>query len=634
MKGVPGFVRRASACGVWLLGVGAQVAWRSTLGQDAALLLHVPAVLACAVWLGAGAGLAATALGAVLAVALGPQAPSPWWEPEGLAALALFLGSGGAISLLATTARRDRKKLTAAALSSGLEGARVDRARGELRDREAHLQAILDTAIEGILSIDEQGRVEEINKAAQRMFGYTAAEVVGQNIKLLMPGPYREEHDGYLGAYRATGLKKIIGIGREVRGIRKDGTVFPIDLAVSEVQLGERRTFTGFIRDLTERKRLELEFLRAQKMEAVGGLAGGIAHDFNNLLMGILAFSRMAREGLDAEATREAFDEIGGAANRGIALTRRLLAFTRGRALQPLAPTSIDAVMRENEAMLRQLLGEDIAITMRLSDSGACLLADEGLIEQILVNLMINARDAMPTGGEIVVTTRETQDAPPRVELEVRDNGCGMPEDVRTRIFEPFFTTKDPAKGTGLGLSTVKRIVDQLGGRIEVESRVGHGTTFRLSFPRSAAAAGSRNELTPRARRPSERATILVVEDDRLVRSSIRRYLEGLEYRVLAADGPAEAMASVRSAGPVDVLLTDMALPGTNGHRLAQEILALTPRARVIYMSAHPAEYLRERKQLEADSIYLQKPFELEALAELLRSVLDAPRIGRAVHRE
>jgi len=495
----------------------------------------------------------------------------------------------------------------------------------QARAREAQLQAILDTAVEAILTIDERGTVESFNLAAVRMFGYQPSEVLGRNVNMLMPPPYRGEHDGYMAAYLGSGQRKIIGIGREVQARRKDGSDFPIQLAVSEVRLDDRRLFTGFIRDLSEPKRLEREFLHAQKMETVGSLAGGIAHDFNNLLMGILACSRIAREErLDGEQARELFEEIGAAASRGIALTRRLLAFSRRQPVQ-LRPTSLNAVIRENETMLRQLLGEDVQLDLELDPSGAHALADEGLIEQVLINLVVNARDAMPAGGRIAVRTHDPLDQP-QVLLEIRDTGTGMTPEVRERIFEPFFSTKGPDKGTGLGLSTVKRIVEQIQGTIEVETEPGQGTTFRLRMPRSVDAQVPTPAPAP-VLVPADRRSVLVVEDDHLVRASLRRYLDKRGYAVLVADGPAEAL-ELAGRNSFDVLVTDMIMPGATGSELARRIRQCLPACRVVYMSAHPAEVLIEQGRLEPGAAFLEKPFEMATLDGLLGQVLAEQRNG------
>jgi PAS domain S-box-containing protein len=614
----------AAAAALAVVAEAVREVLRASAGtEESSLLLFLffPPVLAAALWLGFGPGLVCATISALLVA---------WWLPPAgsflvgdsrdVQTLALFAVSAALVCALLEQGRRGKSLVRDASQRIRSERQRRESAGAAIQDREARLEAILNTAVGGILTIDGRGTVESMNAAAERMFGYSAAEVVGRNVSLLMPAPYREEHDRYLAHYLATGEKKIIGKGREVVGRRKDGSTFPLHLAVSEVPVEGERHFTGFLTDLSEQKRLEHEFLQSQKLEAVGSLAGGIAHDFNNLLMGIMACSRMAGAELEpGSSVRGLFDEIAGAAGRGVALTRRLLAFSRRQPVR-LRATSINGVVRENEGMLRQLLGEDVALHVELAPSGALVQADDGLIEQILVNLLVNARDAMPDGGAIAVTTRDEADG--RVALEVRDTGCGMPPEVLARIFEPFFSTKSPEKGTGLGLSTVKRIVVQLSGSIEVESELGVGSTFRLRFARSEVAV---DEIRPAARRPAVEArgrTVLLVEDDRLVRIALRLFLERKGYRVLAADGGAQAHELAREA-PIDVLLTDMVLPDAAGDELAGRIRSRSPATRVIFMSAHPAETLVERGRLEPDALFLEKPFEMEDLEILLARALE-----------
>jgi len=613
-------VDHAAAVGLAALAEGARLTLRALAGIEGPsllLFLHVLAVLAAALWLGLGPGLLCTASGTLLvAWQLPPEGPV-WVNAQDFRVLVLFACSATTVCAFIELVRRRRSRDVARMMHDATEFRAT--AGAEIRGRQARLEAILNNVVAGILTIDERGTVDSMNPAAERMFGYSAAEIVGRNVRVLMPSPYREAHDGYLANYLRTGERKIIGIGREVLGQRKDGSTFPIHLAVSEVPLAGQRLFTGLISDLSEQKRLEREFLQAQKLEAVGSLAGGIAHDFNNLLMGILACSRMAgTEVPPGTPLRELFDEIGGAAGRGIALTRRLLAFSRRQPVQ-LRATSINGVVRENETMFRQLLGEDVVLRVELSPGGAYVQADDGLIEQILINLLVNARDAMPKGGEIAVTTRENGQR--EVVLEVRDTGSGMPPEVQARIFEPFFTTKGPEKGTGLGLSTVRRIVGQLGGTIAVDSEVGRGTTFRLGFQGVEPRAPEPRSSLPRPDQAPAGKTILVAEDDRLVRASLRQFLEKKGFRPLVADSVAQALGLTERA-EFDVLLTDMVLPDGLGSELARRIRARAPRTRVIFMSAHPAETLLEQGRLEPGAPYLEKPFEMEALDELLETVL------------
>jgi PAS domain S-box-containing protein len=609
----------AVAVGFAALATVLRLALEPFTGAHTRFVFFFPAIIAAALWLGLGPAICCTLLccGAIAWL---------WMEPAGLAvtgddlqSLLLFGASGAVVTLLVETYRGSRVQGRTRDLVAELSRT-VSRRDEELREREARMQAVVENAVEAIITIDERATIHSFNLAAERIFGYDSSEVVGKNVRMLMPSPYTDEHDGYVSAYLTTGVKKIIGIGREVSAVRKDGSVFPAGLAVSEVRMKGPRLFTGFIRDLTEQKRLEREFLQAQKMEAVGNLSGGIAHDFNNLLMGILACSRIAGESLaHGSHGRELFEEIGAAANRGIALTRRLLAFSRRGSTVQLRPTSIDGVVRANETMLRQLLGEDVRLSIELGSGDVCVRADEGLVDQVLINLLVNARDAMPAGGEIRVETRCDGR---EVVLAVHDTGSGIPPDVRARIFEPFFTTKAADKGTGLGLSTVKRIVDQLEGRIEFETELGKGTTFRLTFPRTDGVPARPAPAVTKAAASCAGRTVLLVEDDRLVRVALQRFLGAKGYVVLAAGTPAEAQEVQRTNAGIDVLVTDMILPGITGSELASRLRAHAPALPAIFMSAHPAELLIEQGRLAPDAPYIEKPFEMEALERLLGEVL------------
>ncbi len=489
---------------------------------------------------------------------------------------------------------------------------------GPAGEQAALLQAVLESAIDAILTIDERGRVLSLNPAAERLFGWSRDELVGTDVSRLMPAPFAGEHAGYLRAYLESGVRKVIGLGREVLARRRDGTTFPVHLSVSEVRLADRRLFTGFLRDLSRQRALEQEFLQAQKMEAVARFSGALAHDFNNLLMGILASARVARQELAADsAVRSLFEEIEAAAERGVALTRRLQTLHRAAPLR-LRPVSVEAVVRENATMLRHLLGEDVRLHLALDADGGWALADESLIEQALINLIVNARDALPDGGEIRVATRRADDA---VVLVVEDDGCGIPAEIRERIFEPFFTTKGADRGTGLGLATVRRIAEQVRGRVAVESELGRGSRFLLSFPSAAPPSAGR---APECAAPGDVVpghTVLVVEDDRLVRASLARFLVSRGFRVLPAASPSEARA-LAERERFDVLLTDMVLPEIGGGELARELRARLPGLRAVFMSAHPALDLIESGRLDPGTPYLEKPFELESLQRVLEQVL------------
>ncbi len=616
-----GLLAHAGAVGLAFVAHLGREGIRAVTGiEHTILFLYFPAILAAALWLGLGPGLLCAVAGVLLvAWEAPPEGSLLVAAPSDIEYAALFGVCAVLGCLMIEFARRHRSYSREATQRQRSEVELRKAADARIEGNEARLEAILKTAASSILTIDGRGIVESMNPATERMFGYASSEVVGRNVSMLMPSPFSEEHDGYLAAYLRTGARKIIGIGREVIGRRKDGSTFPCHLAVSEVRLEGQTLFTGFIADLSTQKDLEREFLHAQKLEAIGKLSSGIAHDFNNLLMGIMACSRMAGSEVHPDSpVRALFDEIGSAAGRGIALTRRLLAFSRRQAVE-LRPTSVNDVVRQNETMLRQLLGEDIALRVDLVSGGAHILADDGLIEQILINLLINARDAMPRGGEIAVTTREPVAG--SVVLDVCDAGVGIPADVLGRIFEPFFSTKGPERGTGLGLSTVKRIVSQLRGSIEVESEIGRGTTFRLAFP---GAEPGVKEIMPRAAPPAVRLAgrgVLLVEDDRLVRSSLRLFLERKGYRVLVAESAAQAREAL-AQGAIEVLVTDMVLPDGMGSDLARAIQAEIPGVKVVFMSAHPPELLQEQGRLAAGAAYLEKPFEMDALDDLLGRVL------------
>jgi PAS domain S-box-containing protein len=499
---------------------------------------------------------------------------------------------------------------------------------------ERVLRSIFDTAAEAIVTIDTQGRMESVNRAAERMFGWSAEELIGRNVRVLMPSPDAERHDDYILRYLGTRQARVIGVGREVVGLRKDGATFPLDLSVGEFVAEEGRKFTGILRDLTERKRLEEQFRQAQKMEAVGRLASGIAHDFNNLLAGVIGCANMARKSLPAEASSaELIDEIRGAAERGASLTRQLLNFSRQRPSEA-RPVELNGVVKSAVSILRQVLGEDIELALELCASGAPVFGDPSKLEQILMNLAINARDAMQRGGRLRIVTADIElthatrvgrlAAGSYVRLSVEDTGGGIDPAIRERIFEPFFTTKPVGEGTGLGLYTVYAIVDQLGGVIDFESEVGQGTSFRVLLPRREASAAPRAAASTNAPPRAEHApaVVLVVEDERLIRLSLAHTLKSRGYTVLTADSSSEAeRVAGEHRGPIDLLLTDMVLPGLSGRELADRLRAWRPTLRVIYMSAYPADVLVRQGRLEPGLWTLEKPFTEESLDAALRTV-------------
>ncbi len=367
---------------------------------------------------------------------------------------------------------------------------------------QARLESILDNIVDGLITIDERGTVQSFNKACEKMFGYGAVEVIGKNIKMLMPTPYAENHDQYLQNYRQTGHKKIIGIGRDVEARRKDGTVFPIDLSVAEVKFGSQRLFSGIIRDMSERKMQDDQLRHAQKMEAVGQLTSGIAHDFNNLLTVVLGNTRIIRKLMKMQKEpmpvfadiHERIDDIDVAVQRGADMVRRLMIFTRQRPLQKTI-VHLNSCIHDTQGLLARALGEAIEVKTVLGENIWPVNIDQDQFVNALINMAVNARDAMPRGGVLRIETKNViidemnaSQYPDLVfghyaKVIVSDNGMGMPESVRIRIFEPFYTTKPVGQGTGLGLSMIYGLIQQSSGYIDVDSEIGKGTTFRIYLP-------------------------------------------------------------------------------------------------------------------------------------------------------
>jgi two-component system, cell cycle sensor histidine kinase and response regulator CckA len=404
--------------------------------------------------------------------------------------------------------------------------------------------------------------------------------------------------------------------------------VWVLDVTVDVCdEQGRRFARQGFFVDMTERRRahqerrrLESELRQSQKMESVGRLAGGIAHDFNNLLMAIGGYTNLAISRLEGgeNGVAEDLSEIQRAADRAASLTRQLLAYSRKQLLQPVE-LDLNAVLRELEPMLTRLIGEHVEVVTALDAGRPHVEFDRGQLEQIVVNLAINARDAMPGGGTLRIRTAEHADG---VDLVVTDDGCGIAPELHERIFEPFFTTKEPGKGTGLGLSTVDGIVSQSGGAIFVESVPGGGASFRVQLPRATnghvvlASEGSTNGGS---------GTILLVEDEELVRRPVTEMLRRAGYEVLSAAEPQEALDLARAfPGSIDLLLTDVVMPSMSGRELAGRLLAERPATRLVYMSGYTDDAIADQGVLASGTIFLQKPFTHEQLSEKVAEVLAA----------
>jgi PAS domain S-box-containing protein len=502
------------------------------------------------------------------------------------------------------------------------------------------IETVLDTVVDGLVTIDRNGVIQSFNKACVGLFGYAADEVIGQNVNILMPEPYHSQHDGYVAAYLETGVPKIIGIGREVMGRRKNGSTFPMELAVGTSPASGNHEFVGIIRDLAERHEAERQreqLRQSQKMEAVGQLTGGLAHDFNNLLAIIIGNLDMLREIRDDPVTNELVRDALESALRGADLTRRLLAFARR---QPLKPERVDIsdVISAIVRLLARTLGENISIEMSLAPNVWPVQVDRAQFEAVIANLATNARDAMPRGGALLIDTRNGHldaayaaghsEVTPGdyVVVEVSDSGTGIPPDVLSRIFEPFFTTKEQGKGTGLGLSMVFGFMKQSGGHVTVYSEVGKGTTFRLYLPRLAERVAVQEERSEQSASPGGSETVLVVEDNAGLRRIVMRQLRDAGYRVLEAADAEAAMEIIDSSEPIDLVLTDIVMPGAmDGRDLARVAVARRPDVRTLLTSGFPdARWNASGSHTEAR--LLSKPYRKEELRRVVREVLDEPR--------
>jgi PAS domain S-box-containing protein len=523
-----------------------------------------------------------------------------------------------------------------------VEGFLVDittrkRAEEALQRQRAFLRQVIDTSPNFIFAKDRQGRFTLVNQAVAETHGTTVEGLLGKTDADVNPN--REEVE----AFRRDDLE-VMDSGRE-RVIPEEVVT---DAAGKRHWLytvkrpllgpdGVAEQVLGVATDITDRKQTEEQLRQSQKMEAIGQLAGGVAHDFNNLLGVITGYSDLLAKDLGPQhAGLRRVEEIRKAADRAAALTRQLLAFSRKQLLQPKV-LDLNAVVTDLEKMLRRLIPEDIQVVMSLQEGLGRVKADPGQIEQVIVNLAVNARDAMPKGGKLILETADVDLGDsylrthagarpgPQVMLAVSDTGHGMDRETQARIFEPFFTTKQAGKGTGLGLSTVYGIVKQSGGYIMVYSEPGRGSTFKVYLPRvDEEVEVPGREATTAAPRPVASETVLLVEDEGALRSIIREILEDEGYKVLEAANPDEALAASRShEGPIQLLLTDLVMPRMSGRELARQVAALRPGLKILYMSGYTNEAVEHHGVLEPGAEFVQKPFTAEGLLRKARRILD-----------
>jgi hypothetical protein len=497
------------------------------------------------------------------------------------------------------------------------------------------LAALLESAAQAILSVDRHGRIVLANARTEEMFGYSRSELLGETVEALLPLSARGGHVAHRDDYFTSPRVRPMGTGMELAGRRKDGTEFPVEVSLSHIQTEEGPFAIAFISDITQRKHLEDQLLHAQKMEAIGRLAGGVAHDFNNMLTIISGYDRMLLDGLSLQDPLRGYaEEVAKAADRAGALTGQLLAFSRRQVMRPRV-IEANELLRGADRMLRRLIGEDIELTLSLGEGTGNIKADPGQLEQIIFNLVINARDAMPDGGKLTIETavahldenyaRRRLGVLPGdyVLIAVSDTGHGMDAETKRHIFEPFYTTKQQGKGTGLGLATVYGTVKQSGGDIWVYSEPGRGTTFKIYFPKVTEAFSPGDHVpSPISRHGVE--TILLVEDEKAVRELVAEMLKRQGYRLLKAAGPLEALELSRQyEGTIHMLLTDVIMPQMSGRQLAGQLQPTRPGMRVLYLSGYTENAIVHHGVLEANVEFLAKPFSQHALAEKVRDVLD-----------
>jgi|HubBroStandDraft_6_1064221.scaffolds.fasta_scaffold27990_2 two-component system cell cycle sensor histidine kinase/response regulator CckA len=503
--------------------------------------------------------------------------------------------------------------------------------------QKAYLEQLVECTPEAISVLNTQHGIMRINGEFTRLFGFCPEEALGRNIDALIVPSERIAETQWVGDALASGQR----VALETKRQRKDGTLVDVFMSGAPVVVnGVQVAFYALYRDISEQKRaeeerrvLEDQFRQAQKMEAVGRLAGGVAHDFNNLLMVISGYSEVLLGYTESDSyLHPKIAAIQQAADRASSLTRQLLAFSRKQMLE-LRVVDVNAIVKDMERLVRPLIGENIILETRLASDLGRTRADAGQLEQVIMNLVVNAKDAMPKGGKITLETRNESlgDGPKEnlyiqsgryVLLSITDTGFGMDKETQSRIFEPFFTTKEKGKGTGLGLSTVYGIVKQSGGYIFAKSELGCGASFRIYLPQVEDAL---EPLIPvrHSQAVGGSETVLLVEDESSVRQLVRETLETRGYKVLEAEnGETALQAAASHNGPIDILITDVVMPGISGQELSQKLCSLDPALKVLYLSGYTEDSIIHEGTLEAGTAFLQKPFTLQTLSRKVREVL------------
>jgi PAS domain S-box-containing protein len=583
------------------------------------------------------------------------------------AALLARIGRGERVEQFQTERVRKDGSLVSVSLTmspiedptAGIVGvASVSRDMSDRQRSEAKFLGLLEAAPDAILGVDERGCIALVNAQAERLFGYHRDELIGQSVDILVPERVRAVHPQHRARYFADSRPRPMGAGMQLSARRKDGSEFPAEISLNALATEDGLLVSAAVRDVSERieaqaeqerlkaqaerERLERRLQQSQRLESLGQLAGGVAHDFNNLLAVILNYTAFVADELAApessiperrEGMRQDLEQVVKAAERAARLTHQLLAFARREVARPEI-ISLNDVIAEVEQLLRRTIGEHVHLITSTAPDLPSVMADPGQIEQVLVNLAVNARDAMPGGGTLRIATDtfhiEEDDPLPDitlnpgdfVRLRVSDTGTGMDKEMAARAFEPFFTTKAKSEGSGLGLATAYGIITQAGGDIRIYSELGLGTTFNILLPVTRETGAARSALR-RSRHIGGGETILVVEDEDAIREVTRRILSRNGYNVLIASGGPEALTLARqSVVGVDLLLTDVVMPHMLGKEVAQQMQAIQPDLRVLYMSGYAQPVLASEGTLGVGVLLLEKPFSETMLLDKVREAL------------
>ena len=499
------------------------------------------------------------------------------------------------------------------------------------------LTALLEAAPDAVLFCDRSGTILLANSVAHETFGYPHAALIGENVRILAPDDIAPHHDGHIARYLSEGTPHIVGIGRDVEGKRRDGSLFPLHLSVGHAVDGGEDFFVGILHDLTSRRQVERALERSQRMEALGELTGGVAHDFNNLLTVITGnLELLSGRGGDPDDAGMLADALE-AAELGISLTAQLLAFARRGVLKP-EELDVNQVVAQMEGLLGSALGPEIDLTMGFAEDAWTVRADPAQLQTGLLNLAVNARTAMEGKGRLEVETAnmvidDTYEAQEidvlpgeYVRITVTDNGAGMPDEVKRRAFEPFFTTKPAGEGTGLGLSLLYGFARQSGGHVTLYSEEGQGTSISIYLPRGrvAGAQDRRADLPAEAPlMPGQGERVLVAEDNPAVRRLTTARIEALGYTTLVAENADQALEMLRKNADIAVLVTDIVMPGTmTGYDLARQARRLRPHVGTILTTAYAGKLLDESLDRKHGFRILRKPYRQVELAALLAALL------------